>query len=76
MATTRKALAEVRIPFETNEIVAVKVLNRPGELSKLATALGVAGVNIISVYLLGEGKFALRVDSPQRAREILKRDLL
>ncbi len=73
--STRRALEGGRINFEVNNILVVKVLNRPGELAKLAQRLGAAKINVISIYLLGEGRFALRVDNPIKAREALREQL-
>lgn len=74
--TTKRALEQARIPFETKEVLLVKVLNRPGELAKLTKKLGSANINIESVYLLENGKFVMRVNDMNKSREILKEDLL
>ncbi|MBI1973248.1 ACT domain-containing protein [Candidatus Micrarchaeota archaeon] len=71
-SSARKALEKEGLEFTVDEIVVASVMNRPGELAKLATKLGHAGINIISVYLLTDGKFALRVDKPDQARNLLK----
>ena len=74
--TTRRALNQARMPFETNEVLLVKILNRPGELAKVTSKIGDAGVNLESVYLIGDERFAVRVNDIDKARRILKDDIL
>lgn len=48
--------------------------NWPGELAALGETLGLAGVNILSVFgSTSEGRMHVRVDDPQAARPILER---
>ncbi|HKZ45262.1 MAG TPA: ACT domain-containing protein [archaeon] len=74
--TTRRALDDEKMQYTVEEILVAKVLNRPGELSKLTRKIAEANISIISIYLLGEGKFALRVDNAEKAKEVLKDKIL
>jgi hypothetical protein len=73
--TTVKALNESGTKYEQNDILTVWLIDRPGELAKVAKKLGRAKINIKSIYILGqkEGKteLALVVDDMKRASEIL-----
>lgn len=76
VTTSKRALEQARIPFETTEVLVVRILNKPGELAKVTGKIGSANVDIKSIYLLGDEKFAIRADNPKKAREILKEDIL
>lgn len=73
--TTIKALDESRIEYEQRDILSVMLIDRPGELSKIAKKLGKAKINIESIYILGqkEGKteVALVVDDMRKASALL-----
>jgi hypothetical protein len=75
--TTIKALDENGTQFEQNDILMLSLIDRPGELSKIAKILGKAKINIESIYILGQknGKtdVALVVDNMERAQERLNR---
>ena len=75
-ATTRRALTEARIPFEAKEVLVVKVRDRPGELAKLANKIAAENVNIESIYLLENEKFALRVNDMNKVRNALREDVV
>lgn len=74
--TTRKALKQAGLEFEENEILVADLLDRPGELAKVARRLARAGVSVDSLYILGskEGKtqIALTVDDRVAANRLLK----
>lgn len=76
VATTQKALQMAGLKFETSEIMTVDLLDRPGELAKVARRLARAGINIHSLYLLGsrEGRteIAMVVDDVGKAALALK----
>lgn len=74
--TTKRALEQARISFQTKEVLVVKILNRPGELTKVTKKMGAANVNVESIYLLGDEKFAVRANDMKKLREVLKEDLL
>jgi hypothetical protein len=74
--TTRKALQMAGLNYEENEILVAELIDRPGELAKVARRLARANVNISSIYMLGtkDGKtqIAMTVDNLQRAKQLLK----
>ena len=53
VATTERALKNAGFQFELHEILDVELLDRPGELAKIARRLARAGVNVESIYILG-----------------------
>lgn len=75
--TTIKALDESGTKYEQNDILMISLIDRPGELSKVAKKLGKAKINIESIYILGQknGKtdVALVVDNMDKAKERLNR---
>jgi hypothetical protein len=75
--TTIKALDESGTNYEQHDILTVSLIDRPGELSKVAKKLGKAKINIESIYILGQknGKteVALVVDNMAKASERLNR---
>jgi hypothetical protein len=75
--TTIKALNESGTHYEQNDILTISLIDRPGELSKIAKKLGKAQINIESIYILGQknGKteVALVVDDMAKASERLNR---
>jgi hypothetical protein len=75
--TTVKALNETGSKYIQNDILTLTLIDRPGELSKVAKKLGKAKINIESIYILGQkdGKteVALVVDNMEKASERLNR---
>jgi hypothetical protein len=76
--TTIAALKDAGNHYEQNDILTLTLLDRPGELSKVAKKLGKAKINIESIYILGQkdGKttdVALVVDNMKKAQERLNR---
>lgn len=75
--TTIKALDESGTKYEQNDILMISLIDRPGELSKIAKKLGKAKINIESIYIIGQknGKtdVALVVDDMVKAKERLNR---
>ena len=53
VATTQKALDAAGLKYTLAEIVVMELLDRPGELSKVARRLARNGVNVESIYILG-----------------------
>lgn len=74
--TAKRALEELGIPFETKEVILVRVLNQPGELGNVAKMLGDVDINIEAVYRLGNGRYAIRVNKMEYAKQILGERLL
>lgn len=75
-ATTKSALSRQGIAFDQREVVSVRMLDRPGELGKMARKLARGMVNVEAIYILGkEGgstDIALTVDDPKKAAGLLK----
>jgi hypothetical protein len=74
--TTEKALSIAGLKYELSDIMNLELLDRPGELAKIARRLARAGINVHSLYILGSKngrtEVALVVDDPERARLALK----
>lgn len=76
--STKSALVKNTFDFTETDIILVGLLDRPGELHKLAKRLGDEGVNIQDIYTMERGAFALSVDNSQlaKARELLAENLV
>jgi len=74
--TTRSALENARMRFAVKEVLLVRVNNRPGELAKVTRDLAKERINIESIYMIGDEKFAIRTDDMNGARYILKERLI
>jgi len=76
VTTTEKALSLAGLKFELNDILALDLLDRPGELAKVSKRLARAGINVHSIYILGSKngrtEIALVVDNTERAKATLK----
>ncbi len=74
--TTEKALSTAGLKYELSDIVNLELIDRPGELAKVARRLARAGINVHSIYILGSKngrtEIALVVDDPERAKATLK----
>ncbi len=74
--TTRKALDMAGLKYEENEILVAELIDRPGELAKVARRLNRANVEVSSIYILGsrDGKtqIAMTVEGLERAKQVLK----
>ena len=53
VSRTERALKNAGFGFELNEILDVELMDRPGELAKIARRLARQGVNVESIYILG-----------------------
>jgi hypothetical protein len=75
VSTTEKALKNAGLGFDLNEIFDLELLDRPGELAKVARRLARQGVNVESIYILGSkgGKthIAMVVSDLARAKTAL-----
>ena len=76
VATTERALKNAGLEYKLYDIINVELLDRPGELAKIARRLARAGVNVESIYILatkgGKTEMALNVSDATRAHEALK----
>jgi len=74
--STRKALSRAGLEFEESEVVIVGLIDRPGEVAKIARRAAKAGINISSVFLIGKkdtpAALALVADDPKKARKALE----
>jgi len=76
VATTEKALRTAGMKYEMSEIMTLDLVDRPGELAKIAKRLSRAGINVHSLYLLGSKngrtEIAMVVDDLPKATMALK----
>jgi len=74
--STRKALSRAGLEFEESEVVIVGLIDRPGEVAKIARRAAKAGLNISSVFLIGKkdtpAALALVADDPKKAKKALE----
>jgi hypothetical protein len=75
-ASTRKALERSGREFSEQDILVVKLIDRPGELAKISRRLAKGGVNVESIYIFsktdGKTELALAVNNLNKAKDILK----
>lgn len=75
-ATAAAALTRATIRFERRDVLSVRMLDRPGELGKIARKLARAMVNVNSIYILGKDagmtEIAVTVDDLEKARNALR----
>ncbi|TLZ91299.1 MAG: ACT domain-containing protein, partial [Methanobacteriota archaeon] len=73
--TTEKALSTAGLKYDLNDILDLELLDRPGELAKVARRLARAGINVHSIYILasknGRTEIAFVVDNTERAKATL-----
>ncbi|MGQ0797282.1 MAG: ACT domain-containing protein [Methanobacteriota archaeon] len=76
VTTTEKALRTAGLKYEISEIMTLDLVDRPGELAKIAKRLSRAGINVHSMYLLGSKngrtEIAMVVDDLAKATMALK----
>ena len=53
VATTEKAFKLAGIKSQASDLLSAELIDRPGELAKIARRLARAGVNVESIYILG-----------------------
>ena len=70
--TAQKALKRAGYEYEERGIIVIDLIDRPGELWKLARRMAKVGVNIESIYLLEKARVAIAVDKPEKAMKLLK----
>ena len=73
--STRNALTKASMKFRENELTVIELMDRPGELAKVAKRLARAGINVESIHLLNKGgkitSVALVTDNQEKTYEIL-----
>ncbi|MBU5557527.1 MAG: ACT domain-containing protein [Candidatus Aenigmatarchaeota archaeon] len=73
---TRKALGNAQLDFSEYEIIPVRLMDRPGELARLARSLANLGIDIESVFMTnrdaGTAEIAFKVSNLNEARKLLK----
>jgi hypothetical protein len=74
--STRKALSKVGLSFDESEVLVIDLIDRPGEIAKVARKAARAGVNINSVFLIGKkdtpAALALVTSDSKKAEKLLK----
>ena len=70
--TTKRALSRAGYKYDEKNIIVLDLIDRPGELAKLAKRMTRAGVNIESIYLLEKARVAMAVDDLEKAMKIVK----
>lgn len=74
--STRKALSRAGLEFSESEVLLIDLIDRPGEIAKIARRAEKAGVNINSVYLIGKkgtpAAIALGTDDTKAAKKLLE----
>jgi len=72
--TAREALEKSKHSFVVSDILSLELSDRPGELAKISRLLSKAGVNMESVYILGNRdgstEVALKVSDIAAARKV------
>ncbi len=73
--STRKALTRAGLAFEESDILLIDLIDRPGEIAKVAKRVAGAGVNINSVFLIGKkdtpAAMVVVADDPKKAKNLL-----
>jgi hypothetical protein len=74
-ASARKVLKANSLEFMEKDILIISMSDKPGELAKVTRKLARAGVNVESMFILGqkipEVQVAVGVDQRERAQELL-----
>jgi len=75
-AVTRTALLNAQLDFSEYEIVPVRLMDKPGELARLARGLSNLGIDVESVFMTnrdaGTAEIAFKVSNLDEAKKLLK----
>ncbi len=75
-SSSRRALERAGLAFEESEVVVVDLIDRPGEIAKVARRAARGGVNIDSVFLIGKkgtpAAIALGTRDSKKAKKALE----
>ena len=75
-SSTRKALSKAGFQFEESEVLVLDLIDRPGEIAKIARRVSKAGVNINSVFLIGKkdtpAALAIVTSDSKKARKFIE----
>ena len=73
--STRRALRRAGLQFEETDVVVIDLIDRPGEVAKIARRAANEGLNIGSVFLIGKkdtpAALALVTDDSKKAKKLL-----
>ena len=73
-SSARKALSKSGFQSVESDVLVLDILDRPGELGKIATSMAREGINIENIYMVSRNKektrLALRVNDLQKAEEL------
>ncbi len=74
--STRNALSKAGLQFTEHEVLVLDLIDRPGEIAKIARKAARAGVNINSVFLIGKkgtpAALAVVTNDIKKAEPLLK----
>ena len=74
--STRRTLSKAAFAFEESEVLVVDLIDRPGEIARIARKAAKAGVNIDSVFLIGKmgtpAALALATKDSKKVEQFLK----
>lgn len=74
-ASAKGALARTGITYDLKDVLSIRILDRPGELGKIARKLAKSMVNVDSIYIIGKDggmtEMAMTVDNLKKAEEAL-----
>lgn len=78
-ASTRAALKRAGLNFDETDVFVIDLMDRPGEIAKIAKRAAQAGVNFDSVFLIGKAgtPAALAVGTPDqtKAKKLMEKGL-
>ncbi len=74
--STRRSLERAGFGFEEFEVVMLDLIDRPGEIAKVARKAAKAGLNIESVFLIGKqnsaASLAIITNDMKKAKDVLR----